>query len=204
MSPLVGKIENSTDFGLSDPQSRQFADNMSIVAVVTDGEQEYNGSIYLLNSYVNNVAAGTSDYVNYKHFITLYGNEGDVISFDVLNSNDNETLSSETVSAFSVANSCDIDSPLKIMISTPTDISNLEYTSRTLMIKPDGGSRRLYIMNILDGAATVSLIDMGGKTLISSKTLDGDQSVEVENLPKGVYIVVVKDGSGEMKGKVVL
>ena len=59
-------------------------------------------------------------------------------------------------------------------------------------------------MNILDGAATVSLIDMGGKTLISSKTLDGDQSVEVENLPKGVYIVVVKDGSGEMKGKVVL
>lgn len=199
LSPVVGKIENSTDYSLSNPQSLQYADNMSLVAVVTDGEQEYHGSEYLLNSYINNAPNGTSDYIDFKHFVTLYGNEGDVISFDVLNSGNNETLPSETVIAFNAANSCDIDSPLKIMIATPTGIYNLESGSRTLMVKTT--PTQLYILNQLDGAATVSLVDMGGKTIIS-KALDGDQSVDVGNLPKGVYVVIVKDGTGEMKGKV--
>lgn len=142
-SPVEEDVTNVADFGEDDatlgvrraPQGslaamavprRTYADNMCVVADVTENEVLRNGDRYTVGAFVNDECRGVSALVGGKYFLTVYGSPAETVEYHVYNNEQNGFVTTEGSTSFSEYILCSLNSPTEVRIEdTLTDIDTV-------------------------------------------------------------------------------
>ena len=142
---------------------RDYADNMCIVANISDGDVVCNFEKYIIGAFADNTCRGISELVDGKYFITVYGTDNDRIEYNVFDNSKSMFVDTEGNTIFDRAFICNLKLPTEIIITEPDGIGSLN---------PDSTSK-----------GNDSIYDLQGRKVGNrSQILDSQ-------LPKGIYII---------------
>lgn len=74
----------------------------------------------------------------------------------------------------------------------------------SLYPNPSNGNLNIDFVNMLTNNGSVTIYNMLGKDVFSGKLAEGNNSVDLRNLAKGVYLAVIKNGNQKTTKKVIL
>ena len=141
---------------------RDFADNMCVVANVTDGSVLCNFDKYVVGAFAGDECRGISELVDGKYFITIYGADADAVQYNVFDTSKSQYLETEGGTVFDRAFICNLNLPIEIIITEANRINTVE-TER------------------LQNADADAIYDLQGRKYTSDQ-------LQKHQLPKGVYI----------------
>ena len=180
---------------------RKYADNMCVVANLKKENMVVNGDQYVLVAFVGDEWRGVSDLVDGVYFISVYGNAGENLNYQVYNKDMDTFLPDDNPSLLNPYYSCDWDSPVDILLSELTEVSKLTVNDRQLDIYPSVVKDKLYIRGAEESIQNVSVTSIGGQLCLSTNHLGEKNSLDVSSLAGGMYIITIKDGRGVMSRK---
>jgi len=100
---------------------------------------------------------------------------------------DNNLIFGETNSSTS------INQIRKITFSTATSVDNVSDNRTLFCVTPNPASSYVLLKNIPDENCTATIYSMTGAMMLSSIVSSSSNTVDVNSLPKGVYLVKVKN-----------
>jgi hypothetical protein len=178
----------------SDP--RRFPNTMTVTAIVLDNGTEVHSDLVEIAAFAGNECRGSVllEYVDglekpYLGFLTVYGEEGDRLTFKVYNhGKEAEYTASAPVNTFT-ANAIYGDplNPETIKFNSTTGIESI---NGALRIYPNPVKDVLYIEHGQAKTDRLEIFDITGKTLVREEDY-AEQSLRVSNLKAGVYILRV-------------
>jgi len=185
--------------------------SMTVTSVASIDDKEIVNSDLKIAVFVGEECRGTADlkYMTgvkrYLAFMMIWGSAADInktISFKSIDLIDNkEYNSSNSTVRFSPNNivgspnnPLKIDFAKKITLQKKTNLFELSVYPNpvTNAFRIDG----------LNGVSTISLTDLNGKTLLQKQVSD-NESVPVNTLPKGVYVLKISNNEGVSERKIV-
>ncbi len=142
---------------------RNYADNMCIVANISDGSVICNFEKYMVGAFSGDECRGISELVDGKYFITIYGTENDGVEYSVFDNSKSQYIETQGGSIFDRSFISNLKLPTEIIITEPDGIGSLN---------PDSTSK-----------GNDSIYDLQGRKVGNrSQILDSQ-------LPKGIYII---------------
>lgn len=141
---------------------RNYADNMCIVANISDGSVICNFEKYMVGAFSGDECRGISELVDGKYFITIYGTENDGVEYSVFDNSKSQYVETEGGTIFDRTFISNLKLPTEIIITEPDGIGSLN---------PDSTSK-----------GNESIYDLQGRKYSSVK-------LERGQLPKGIYII---------------
>ena len=141
---------------------RDYADNMCVVANVTDGSVVCNFDKYIVGAFCGDECRGISELVDGKYFITIYGTENDGVEYSVFDNSKSQYVETQGGSIFDRSFISNLNLPTEIIITEPDGIG---------ILTPDAALK-----------GNESIYDLQGRKYSSVK-------LERGQLPKGIYII---------------
>ena len=105
------------------------------------------------------------------------------------------TLSTSTPSVSAVGFRKYTSSGVILPWSIPTDVTKVQGSER--LIYPNPATNSVYVNTTLLGETTVTLLDMTGRTVLTTTATDATQAVNVAGLAKGLYVVRLTAANGQ-------
>ncbi len=142
---------------------RDYADNMCIVANISDGNVICNFEKFIIGAFSGDECRGISELVDGKYFITIYGTDNDGVEYNVFDNSKSQYVETEGGTIFDRTFISNLKLPTEIIITEPDGIGSLN---------PDSTSK-----------GNDSIYDLQGRKVGNrSQILDSQ-------LPKGIYII---------------
>ena len=143
---------------------RAFADNMCVVAdIVNSDDAVKNAERYTVGAFVGDDCRGVSSLVDGCYFITVYGQQGDNVAYEVYDTQKQQYIEAQGESMFSASAKCSLALPAEILIDEPDAVT---------VVNEGSGQQH-------DGAVH----DLQGRTVSTSATPSA-----IRRLKKGIYI----------------
>lgn len=105
------------------------------------------------------------------------------------------TLSTSTPSVSAVGFRKYTSSGVILPWSIPTDVTKVQGSD--MLIYPNPATNSVYVNTTLLGETTVALLDMTGRTVLTTTATDATQAVNVAGLAKGLYVVRLTAANGQ-------
>ena len=143
---------------------RAFADNMCVIAdIVNSDDAVKNADRYTVGAFVGDDCRGVSSLVDGCYFITVYGQQGDNVAYEVYDTQKQQYIEAQGETIFSASAKCSLALPAEILIDEPDAVS---------VVNEGSGQHH-------DGAVH----DLQGRTVSTSATPSA-----IRRLKKGIYI----------------
>ena len=182
--------------------SRQYADNMPIIANVLKNEVIVNADTYTIGAFVDDELRGVSELLDNQYFIIVYGNNTEQVKYDVYDGGKNSFVITEGDAIFAADELPLLDLPTEVVIKeVATDISTVQTAGAGMSIWPARVQDRIYVRGVTGEVTYVAVTSISGKLCIESDHLDADNSLDVSQIARGVYIISVRDKSGALNRK---
>ena len=107
---------------------RKYANNMCVVANVKKDGLVSNSDAYIVGAFVDDECRGISSLVNGKYFITIYGNGGEEVDYDVFDSVKRDYIKTQGGSTFSEKTTASVTNPTEVLIEEATGIDAITET----------------------------------------------------------------------------
>ena len=95
---------------------RQYANNMCVVADVKRDKTVLNSENYIIASFVGDECRGISSLVGDKYFITVYGNSGGLVNYQVFDNSQGDYVNTQCVTLFNEKASVNLNAPTEVLI----------------------------------------------------------------------------------------
>lgn len=180
--------------------ARQYADNMTVLARLYNGEQQVEADKYLIGAFSGNECRGVAVEKEGHIFLTVHGEQaGEQISlraFDVASGK--EYMIKEELDFSSDVMKGSYTSPESLHLGDPTGIHNI---GTGMFIYPNPVRDRLYVRGEVDNIEDIRVVSTAGQTCIVTDRLSAEEGIDVSSLSKGIYFIVVKSVTDEIRQK---
>ena len=180
--------------------ARQYADNMTVLARLYNGEQQVEADKYLIGAFSGNECRGVAVEKEGHIFLTVHGEQaGEQISlraFDVASGK--EYMIKEELDFSSDVMKGSYASPESLHLGDPTGIHNI---GTGMFIYPNPVRDRLYVRGEVDNIEDIRVVSTAGQTCIVTDRLSAEEGIDVSSLSKGIYFIVVKSVTDEIRQK---
>ena len=180
--------------------ARQYADNMTVLARLYNGEQQVEADKYLIGAFSGNECRGVAVEKEGHIFLTVHGEQtGEQISlraFDVVSGK--EYMIKEELDFSSDVMKGSYASPESLHLGDPTGIHNI---GTGMFIYPNPVRDRLYVRGEVDNIEDIRVVSTAGQTCIVTDRLSAEEGIDVSSLSKGIYFIVVKSVTDEIRQK---
>ena len=180
--------------------ARQYADNMTVLARLYNGEQQVEADKYLIGAFSGNECRGVAVEKEGHIFLTVHGEQaGEQISlraFDVASGK--EYMIKEELDFSSDVMKGSYASPENLHLGDPTGIHNI---GTGMFIYPNPVRDRLYVRGEVDNIEDIRVVSTAGQTCIVTDRLSAEEGIDVSPLSKGIYFIVVKSVTDEIRQK---
>lgn len=170
-----------------------YADNMTIIAKVYNGETPAFDAAYTIAAFCGNECRGVSEYVGDKIFMIVYGNVGDKITFKAEENATGKEIEITQYLTFDEKPLGTVSSPYVIQIEDNSGIINT-ISDIALSIYPNPVRDYMFIAGDISAVNSVKVISSSGEILIT--TDDFGSGVNVSSLQDGIYIAALVTSQG--------
>ena len=170
----------------------QFADNMTVIAKVYDGEVPAFDGAYTIVALCGEECRGIGKYVEDKVFITIHGTPGDNIIFKAQENATGNVIDIAQTITFSEQPVGTIDNPYILRLIDATGMD--EVATFELTIYPNPVRDVMFIGGDISTVKNVNIISTSGAILRSAEQFDN--GINISSLPNGVYIAALVTSKG--------
>ena len=168
-----------------------------ISRVVTEGGLLAEDGEFEVGAFCGDECRGTGVYVDGMFMVSVFGNTGDEISFRLLSvPSGRESILSQTI-LFSENPVGSLKSPYIIDASETTTVDGVSAGDCRLYVE----NGTLVIVGDIDSIQLVEVYDVAGVKKVPTYVMAGD-SMKIDSLDAGVYIVVIKSDKGRSSHKI--
>lgn len=83
-------------------------------------------------------------------------------------------------------------------------LSDTNFDNLKIFPNPSKGILNVSFPAIISGITTLTLVDIQGRQILSKKTSDSNESLNIEHLQNGIYLLTIENGSSKTTKKIVL
>lgn len=170
-----------------------YADNMTIIAKLYDGETPTFDAAYTVAAFCGDECRGVSGYVGDKIFLTVHGNPGDKITFKAEENATGEEYDIKENLSFDEMPVGKISQPYKMTLGESSGIDEV-LAGYGFNIYPNPVRDIMFIDGDLSDVTSVKIIVTSGVTVISTDSFEF--GVNVTSIPDGVYVAAILTSHG--------
>lgn len=190
---MNNNVETYSIGGKWNTDETAYADNMTIIAKLYDGETPTFDAAYTVAAFCGNECRGVSEYVGDKIFLTVHGNPGDKITFKAEENATGKESDIQEYLTFDEVPVGKISQPYKLTLGASSGINDV-LAGYGFNIYPNPVRNIMFIDGDLSDVKSVKVIASSGVTLISTDSFD--HGVNVTSLSDGVYIAAIVTSNG--------
>ena len=190
---MNNKVETYANRGNWNADEAAYADNMTIIAKLYDGETPTFDAAYTVAAFCGNECRGVSEYVGDKIFLTVHGNPGDKITFKAEENATGKESDIQEYLTFDEMPVGKISQPFRLTLGVSSRINDV-LAGYGFNIYPNPVRDIMFIDGDLSDVKSVKVIAPSGVTLISTDAFD--HGVNVTSLPDGVYVAAIVTTNG--------